>query len=72
MIDENVYYFPTRVYKGIEDLAETIMNHANCRSSRVNLSTKDNFTFAQPEPVYITQILSKQLLNYFHYPLEKE
>jgi len=54
MVKENlVFKFPARVFNGIEDLAETIMNSSNCRSSTVNLSTKDNFNFAQPEPVYI-------------------
>jgi len=54
MVKENlVSYFPACVYNGIDDLANTIMNPANCRSSTVNLSTKDNFKFAQREPVYI-------------------
>ena len=54
MVNENlVSYFVARVYNGNVDLAETIMNSSNCRSSTVNLSTKDNFNFAQPEPVYI-------------------
>jgi len=45
-----VSYFPARVYNGIDNLVETIMNPANCRSSTVNLSAKGNFQFAQPEP----------------------
>ena len=54
MIDENlVSYFPARVNNGIVNLAEPIMNPANCHSSTVNLSTKDNFNF--------TQILSNQI-----------
>ena len=48
-----VYYFPARVYNGIEDLAETIINPANCRTSIVMLPTKDNLNFTQPEPVYV-------------------
>ena len=43
VFNENlVSYFPARVYNGIEDLEETIMNPANCRSSLVMLHTKDN------------------------------
>jgi hypothetical protein len=54
MINENlVFYFPALEYNDFDDLAETIMNPANCRSSTVNLSTKDNFIFAQPEPLYV-------------------
>jgi hypothetical protein len=54
MINENlVSYFPAREYNGIDDLAKTIMNPANCRSSTVNPSSKDNFKFAQPEPLYV-------------------
>ena len=54
MIHENlVSYFPARLYNGIDDLAETIMDPVNCHSSTVDLCTKDNFNFTQPEPVYI-------------------
>jgi len=65
MIDENlVSYFPALVYNGIDDLAETIMIPANCHSSTVNLSTKDNFNFTQPEPVYIyTDIIKPNLVE---------
>jgi len=35
------------------------MNSANCRSSTVNLITKENFIFAQPEPVYIYTDINK-------------
>ena len=53
MVNENlVSYFTARVYNGIDDLAETLMNPANFRSSTVNLSTIDNFNFTQPELVY--------------------
>ena len=49
MIDENlVSYFRARVYNGFDDLAETIMNHANCRTSLVMLPTKDNLNFTHP------------------------
>ena len=65
IVNENlVSYFTARVYRGIDDLAETIMNPANCRSSTVNRSTKDNFNFAQPEPVYIyTDIIKPNLIG---------
>ena len=66
MVNENlVSYFPGLVYNGIEDLADKIMNPANCHSSTVNLSTKNNFNFAQPEPVYIyTDIIKPNLVGY--------
>ena len=65
MVDEHlVSNFPARVYNGIDDLAETIMNPANCHSSTVNLSTKDNFNFIQPEPVHIyTDIIKPNLVG---------
>ena len=65
MVNENlVSYFPARVYNGIDDLTETIMNPAICPSSTVNLSRKDNFNFTQPEPVYIyTDIIKPNLLG---------
>ena len=78
MVNKNlVSYFSGRVYNGIHDSVETIMNPANCRSSTVNLSTKDNFNFAQPEPLYIyTDIIKSnlvvdsyvQLLTSLHFP----
>jgi len=43
-----VSHFPTRVYNGLEDLAETIMKPANCHSYRVNISVKGNSDFASP------------------------
>ena len=46
-------HFPNRVYNGFEDLAETIMNPANCHSNKVNMPMKDNSNFASPEPVYV-------------------
>jgi hypothetical protein len=53
-INEHVVsYFPKRVYNGLEDLAETIMNPANCHSSRVPRPAQDNWEFATPEPVYV-------------------
>jgi len=78
MVDENlVPYFPARVDNGIVDLAETIMYPANCHTSTVNLSTKDNFNFTQPEPVYIYIDINKpnlvgysyvRLLTFLHFP----
>ena len=70
MIDENlVSYFPDRVYEynGIDDLPETIVNPAICHSSTVNLSTKDNFNFTQPEPVCIyTDTIKPNLVGDSH------
>ena len=64
MIDEKVSYFHASVYNGIEDLAGTIMNLANCRPFRVARSAKDNFNFAQPEPVNIyTDIIKPNLVG---------
>ena len=64
-LDDNVVsYFPARVYDGIEDLAKTIMNPGNCRTSKVTLFSKDNFYFALPEPVYIyTDIIKTNLVG---------
>ena len=59
-----ISYFPARVYNGIEDLAETITNSANCRTSLVMLPTKDNLNFTQPEPVYVyTDIIKPNLVG---------
>jgi hypothetical protein len=50
------------VYNGIEDLVETIMTPANCRSSRVTVAVKDNSDL--PEPVYIyTDIIKPNLVG---------
>ena len=52
MIKENlVSVFSAHVYNGIEDLAEKIMNPANCRTSLVMLPTKDNLNFTETESV---------------------
>jgi hypothetical protein len=54
MVKENlVAYFPSRAYDSIVDLTETIMNSANCRSSSVKHSLKDNINIAYPEAVYV-------------------
>ena len=58
-----VSHFPSRVYNGVEDLAETIMNPANCRSSRITVSIKDYPNFTTPEPVYVYTYIIK--LNLF-------
>jgi len=65
MINENLMScFPALEYNGIDGLAGTVMNPANCRSSTVNLSTKDHFNFAQPEPVYVyTDIIKSNLVG---------
>jgi len=36
-----VLQFPARVYNGLEDLAETIMNLTNCPTSRIDILVKD-------------------------------
>ena len=40
--DNVVSHFPYRVYNGLEDLAETIMNPANCHSNKVTVPMTDN------------------------------
>jgi len=53
-IDNHVVsHLPARVYNVLEDLAETIMNPVNCRTSRITVSLKDNPDFCTPEPVYV-------------------
>ena len=60
--DDVVSYFPARVYDGIQDLAKTVVNPANCCTSRVALFSKDNFDFALHETVYIyTDIIKPNL-----------
>ena len=49
--ENSVSYFPAREYNDIDDLAATIINPANWRSSPVNLSIKDKYNFAQTEPL---------------------
>ena len=49
-----VSQFPARVYNGLEDLDETIMNPANSSTSRITISLKDNPHFTTPEPVYVS------------------
>jgi hypothetical protein len=62
--DNVVSQFHNLVYNGLENLAETIMNTANCNSSRVNVSVKDNSDFDLPEPVYVyTNIIKPNLVG---------
>jgi hypothetical protein len=49
--EKSVFYFPICVYNRLEDLAETIMNPANCCYLGVNLPETDKSDFATPEPV---------------------
>jgi hypothetical protein len=57
-----VSHFPARVYNGLEDLAETILNPANCRSSKITI-IKNNPYFTTPEPVYVyTDIIKPKLV----------
>jgi len=60
MVKENlVSYFPSLAYDSIVDLAETIMNPVNCRSS-----IKDNINFAHPEPIYVyTDIIKRNFVG---------
>jgi hypothetical protein len=59
-----VSHFPLRVYNGLEDLAKTIMNPANCPSSSAAIPVKDNSDFATPEPVYVyTDIINPNLVG---------
>jgi len=68
MVDENlVSYFPARVYNCINYLTETIMNSAHCLPSTVNLFTKDNLTFTQPQPVlFYTDIIKPNLVGDYY------
>jgi len=52
-----VSHFPNRVYNGLEDLAETIMNHANSHSSRVMVSVKETLTLFHLSHFIFTQAL---------------
>ena len=65
VVKENlISYFPSRVYASIDDLAETIMNPANLRSSTLKYPIKDNINFAYPEPVYVyTDIIKPNLVG---------
>jgi len=59
-----VFHFPTRIYNGLEDLAETILNPANWHTSRIPVSLKENPDFTTPEPVYVyTDIIKANLVG---------
>jgi hypothetical protein len=64
-IDNNIIsLFTVRIYNGIEDLAETIMNPANCHTSTITVSLKDNPDFTTPGPVYVyTGIIKPNLVG---------
>ena len=75
-----VSYFPSRAYASINDLSETIMNPANCRSSALKHSIKYNIKFAHPEPVYVCTDFIKpnivgdsyvRLITSLHFPSAK-
>ena len=80
-IDNHVVsHFPARVYNGLEDLAETIMNPANRHTSRITVSLTDNPDFSTPEPVYVYTAIIKpnlfgdsyvKLLTTLHFPSSK-
>jgi hypothetical protein len=60
--DKVISYFPARVYNGLEDLAATIMNPANCHSFRI--TSKDSCTYAAPETIYVyTDIIEPNLVG---------
>jgi hypothetical protein len=63
-IDDNVIsYFPARVYNGLEDLATTIMNPANCHSSKITVTTNDKSNYATPDTIYVyTDIIKPNLV----------
>ena len=63
-IGENVVsHFPNSIYNGFEDLAGTITNPANCHSSTVKVSVKDNSDFTSPELVFYTDISKPNLVG---------
>jgi hypothetical protein len=60
----NWCHFPARVYNGLEDLTQTILDFANCRTSKVTVALKDNLDFIAPEPVYVyTDIIKPNLVG---------
>ena len=65
--ENSVSYFLSRAYDSMDDLAEPIMNPANCRSSTVKHSIKYNFNFAHTEPLYVyTDIIKPNLVEDFY------
>jgi hypothetical protein len=66
-----VCHFPARVYDGLEDLAETILNSANCCASKINVSLKDNPDFTTPKHVYVyTDIIKPNLVGDLCYTVD--
>jgi hypothetical protein len=64
MIKKNIVsYFPARAYDGIDDLAETITNPANCCSLTMIHFIKHNIIFAHTEPVYIYKDIKQNLVG---------
>ena len=60
-------HFQDSVCKSVEDLVETIMTPANCRSSRLILAAEDNLDFYLPELVYVyTDIIRRNLVGDFY------
>jgi hypothetical protein len=58
-IEGNVMsYFPAHTYNGLEDLATTIMNPANCHSSKITLTTKET-NYDTPERIYVYKDITK-------------
>jgi len=64
-----VSHFPARLYNGLEDLAETIMNPANCHTSRITVSLKDNPDFTTSEPVYVYTDIKPNLVGDSYFKL---
>ncbi len=62
--DKVVSLFPDRMYDSLDDLAKTIMNPINCRSSAVSLPAEDNSGFTTQEPVYVyTDVIKPNLVG---------
>jgi hypothetical protein len=59
-----VSHFPARVYNGLDGLTETILDPANCRTSKVTVSLKDSPDVTAPEPVFVfTDIIKPNLVG---------
>jgi len=58
-----VSHFLARIYKGLEELAETIMNSANCHTFRITVSLKDNPHFTTQEAVYVYTDIKPNLVG---------
>ena len=64
IIDNHIVsHIPGRIYNGLEDLAETIMNPAKWSTYRITVSLKDNPDFTTLGPVYMyTDIIETNLV----------